>query len=177
MRRFLVVVGVAGLILLVISCLRGPSVQDAMSAAGCRDPLLTFEKLPNRNVLSLSSDECHGPDGALLGASHAIDVITATAWSSPATRFDTIYVTVYRTADRPEVSRPVSREIPRSDLTARYGPRDTSLDQTDGPQVSISQLGWIALPFFVLGTILLPIYAGVQASRAGLVLIRIPGRQ
>lgn len=172
MRRLLFVVVAAGLIFMVISSLRGPSVQDAMKAAGCRAPLLYFQNLSNRSVLALSSTECHGPDRSVLGGGEAIDVIAAAAWSSPATRFDTLFITVYRTQEKPAHVGSTDREITRAELESRFGPRSPSLDRAEGVKgPSISELGWILLPLLVVGSAVLPIYAGVQSARAGLVLI------
>lgn len=168
MRKLFFVVATAGLIFIVIGVLRGPPVQDATTTAGCRDPLHSFQRLPNQRVLSLSSGECHGADGALLDKAAAIDAVAAAAWSSPTPRFDALSITVNRT------EAPTTRKIPRGELVSRFGARDPSLDQTEDSTLSISQLGWILLPLFIVVNAVLPISAGVQSARAGLVLIWIP---
>lgn len=141
---------------------------------GCNGaPEAEYQQVGSRVVLSVSVQECAAAHprraGELLARAEAVRAMARAIWSTPTSPFDSILVTVYRTADEPRRTRPQSVLVEREELAADFGPRDAALDTPrlfgDGGRAA-----WIYLPpLAAVGGVLL--FAGmVRAIRAGRVL-------
>lgn len=169
----------AALVFLVLaSGCAGPAAQRdlvrTLAETGCGGAAaVDYQQVRNRVVLSVSVQECVAAHprrtGELVGHAEAVRAMGRAIWSTPTYRFDSVMVTMYRTADEPRRTRPRSVLLEREQLAADFGPRDAALDTPrlfdDGGRVAWSYLPPLA---GVGGALLL---AGmVSAIRAGRVL-------
>jgi hypothetical protein len=164
-------------ILLLSSGCAGSGQRDlvrALAEGGCGGvPAVEYQQLASRVVLSVSVQECvvahFRRTGELMGLAEAARVMARAIWSTPAQRFDSVMVTVYRTADEPGRTRSQSVLIEREQLTADFGPRDAALDTPRLLDVG-GRTAWTFLPLVasLVGTLLL--VSTARAIRAGCVL-------
>ena len=140
--------------LLAFGVLGGPSQRDlfqALDAVGCRGaPAAEYQELAGRVALSVSVQECvaiglRGDRNAALARGEALEKMSKAIWSTPTYRFDSLFVTVYRTADEPDRTGAQSAELTREQLIARFGPRDTALDHAP-PVVDSGAMAWRVIP-------------------------------
>lgn len=163
--------------LLLVSGCAGSAARDlvrTLAETGCVGvPAAEYQQVGSRVVLSVSVQECVAAHprrtGELAGHAEAARAIGRAIWSTPTYRFDSILVTVYRTAEDPHRTRPQSVLVERDQLTADFGPRDAALDTPrlfeDGGRAAWNYLP----PLAAVGGALL--FAGmVRAIRAGRVL-------
>lgn len=146
----------------------------SLAEMGCVGvPAAEYQQVADRVVLSVSVQECvvthPRRTDELAGRAEAARAMGRAIWSTPTYPFDSVLVTVYRTADNPHRTRPQSVLVERDQLAAEFGPRDPALDSArlldDG-----GRLAWRVLPFVAaLGGMLLLI-GSVRAVRAGRVL-------
>lgn len=164
------------LLFLIPGC-AGSAQRDlvrALAEVGCVGaPAVQYQHLSSRVVLSASVQECvvvhPRRTGELLGRDEAVRAVGGAIWSTPTQRFDSVLLTVYRTADEPRRTRPQSLLIERDQLAADFGPREAALDTPrlfdDGGRAA-----WSYLPFLAaVGGVLL-LTGMVRAIRAGRVL-------
>lgn len=163
--------------LLLMSGCAGSTQREivrALAEVGCIGaPAAEYQEMGSRVVLSVSVQECvvahPRRTGELVGRAEAARAMGRAIWSTPTYRFDSILVTVYRTADEPRRTRPQSALIEREQLAADYGPRDAALDAPrlldDGGRAAWSYIPLLA----AVGGVLL-LTGMVRAIRAGRVL-------
>lgn len=164
-------------LLLVSGCAGSAAQRDlvrTLAEMGCGGvPAAEYQQVGNRVVLSVSVQECvvthPRRTGELVGHAEAARIMGGAIWSTPTYRFDSILVTVYRTADEPRRTRPQSALIEQEQLAADFGPRDAALDTPrlldDGGRAAWSYLPLLA----AVGGVLL-LTGMVRAIRAGRVL-------
>lgn len=146
----------------------------ALAEVGCGGvPAVEYQQLTSRVVLSVSVQECVvvPPRGTseLVGRDEAARAMGRAIWTTPTYRFDSVLVTVYRTADEPHRTKPHSVVLERDQLAADFGPRDPALEYPrlfdDG-----GRSAWSILPVVAaLGGVLL-LTGMARAVRAGRVL-------
>lgn len=170
MRRVLLAVfALIGVFLWAVMPLGPEPVIAQVEAAGCTNALTAYEDR-TRPVLAVSARRCRAADGSLLGAEGALQVIVRSAWSASAPRFEDLAVTVYHSADDPQVLRATTRRFPRAEIEAALGPRPTDLDQGP-PQTWRSDLPYAVLPLGAL-VIIAGVYLRLAAlARAGVVTV------
>lgn len=139
---------------LAFGVLSGPSQRDlirALDAVGCRGvPAAEYQQVGARFVLSVSVQECvaiglRGDRNAVLGRDEALEKMSEAIWSTPTYRVDSLFVTVYRTADEPDRTGAQSAELSREQLVAQFGPRDPALDHAP-PIVDFGAMAWRVIP-------------------------------
>lgn len=141
----------------VLSACGGPSERDlhrALESARCDLPESQYQQLPDRVVLSISVSGCAAPDSRgghrLLGSTAATTLVARTAWSVPGFRFDSLFVTVYRSdADDGTVRSPTAQEFPRDVLAAEFGQRAPDLDSPTSMSVfddRAAAWAWMVIP-------------------------------
>lgn len=170
--------------MLMLAGCAGPSQRDiarALDTAGCGGvPAAEYQRLSDRVVLSVSVQGCmvSGSHGSAQPASRAESVraMSRAIWTTSTLWFDSIFVTVYRTAEDPDRTRPQSVEISRDQLTAELGPRNPGLESRGAPGDG-GRAAWTIIPLGV-GVVGLMLLAGLARSvRTGRVaLMWIIGR-
>ncbi|OZM77273.1 hypothetical protein [Pseudonocardia sp. MH-G8] len=142
MRAVLIAVAA---ILLMTGCSRTSAVVARAEQAGCLSVVAEYQRDATRTVLSLSARECRREgDDALLPAADALDVLQRLAWQARAAPFDTIYATVYRVAEAPDVLRSSAVETDRATATSRWGSRSADLASDSWP-AGRSDIRWVLL--------------------------------
>jgi hypothetical protein len=132
-------------ILFMTSCSPTSAVVLRAELAGCRSVLAEHQRVATRTVLSVSARECRRDgDDALLPAAEALDVLQRSAWEARAAPFDTIYATVYRVAEAPDVLRSSAVETDRATATSRWGSRSADLD-SESWSAERSDVHWVLL--------------------------------
>jgi hypothetical protein len=170
---------------LAFGVLSGASQRDllrALDAVGCRGaPAAEYQELAARVVLSVSVHECvargigHDRDVGL-ARDEALARMSDAIWSTPTYRFDSLFVTVYRTAEEPHRTRANSEELSREQLVAEYGPRDPALDHAPA-LVDGEGMAWRIIPMLAAGAALLLLRGLWLAVRDGRVVpVWIVGR-
>lgn len=164
--------------LVLASGCAGPAAQRdlvrTLAETGCGGAAaVDYQQVGSRIVLSVSVQECVAAHprriGELLGHGEAARAMGRAIWSSPTYRFDSVMVTVYRTADEPHRTRPQSVLVEREQLAADFGPRNAALDTPrlfdDGGRAAWSYIPLLA----AVGGVLL-LTGMLRAIRAGRVL-------
>jgi hypothetical protein len=171
MKRWLLVLfAVLVLLLLIIVAQVGETeLRRALTAAGCHKVAIEHQALRSRSVLSISVAECVDVAGEDVATEEAWEKIARVAWSSPATRFDTVFATVYQAAADSPPSGAKSHEFSRLDLERRWGPRPGQLDWVFPGLVAGP---WLVLLTFsgIVMTVAVPIALGIISARRGVVL-------
>ncbi|QJY47801.1 hypothetical protein [Pseudonocardia broussonetiae] len=165
-------------LLILISGCAGSAQRDlvqALAEVGCGGvPAVEYQRMASGVVLSVSVQECVGAQprrtGELVGRDEAARAVGRAMWSTPTHRFDSVMVTVYRTAEDPDRTRPQSVVLERDQLAAVFGPRDPALDSPLPLDDDGGRAAWRYLPpLAAVGGIML--VAGMaRALRAGRVL-------
>jgi hypothetical protein len=161
----------AAAILLVTGCSPTSAVVVKAEQADCRSVLAEYHRVATRTVLSVSARECRREgDDALLPAAEALDVLQRSAWEARAAPFDTIYATVYRVAEAPDVLRSSAVETDRATATKRWGSRSADLDSGSWSAGSSGD-HWVLLFGAAAVGWLVVMVAVFKAVRAGRILI------
>ena len=168
MRAVLIAVAA---ILLMTGCSPTSDAIAMAEQAGCRSVIAEYQRVATRTVLSLSARECRRDgDDALLPAVEALDVLQRSAWQARAAPFDTIYATVYRVAEAPDVLRSSAVETDRVTAISRWGSRSVDLD-SESWSAERSDDHWLLLFGAAAVGWLVVMMAFVKEVRAGRIVI------
>lgn len=166
--------------LILVGC-AGTAQQDmvrALDAVGCGGvPAFEYQQVSDRVVLSVSVQRC-GVSGSrkvaeLVPRAEAFQAMSRAIWTTSTLWFDSVLVTVYRTAEDPDRSRPQSVEISRDQLAAEFGPRNPAFESR-GFSGDGGRTAWTFIPL-VAGLVGLMLFAGlargIHTGRVALVWI------
>jgi hypothetical protein len=173
MKRLLIVFGLVLIVpmLVVVADLREKRpVRHGLEAAGCRSVSARREDHGPRSVLVVGVYDCLDGTGRAVSAGEAVDRIMRVVWSTPASWFDAVAVSVSRTAERPDSGRATILELSRGEVAARWGPRAVTLDWVL-PDPSRGKWLWTLVLDALVVAIGVPVVLGVHLARRGVVLV------